>query len=55
MKNLKSGILNLVSLYHLKLIIMFGIGGGEFYIVYCANAFGSDKVPARAMVRLWRN
>jgi sec-independent protein translocase protein TatA len=30
---------------------MFGIGGGEFYIVYCANAFGSDKVPemARAM------
>jgi hypothetical protein len=34
---------------------MFGIGGGEFYIVYCANVFCSDKPEmARAMVRLWR-
>jgi sec-independent protein translocase protein TatA len=31
---------------------MFGIGGGELVLYfYCANAFGSDKVPemARAM------
>jgi hypothetical protein len=46
MKKLKVRILNLVSLYHLKLIIMFGIEEESwFYIVYCANAFGSDKVP----------
>jgi hypothetical protein len=57
MKKKKSGILNLVSLYHLKLIIMFGrrrrVGFILFIVLMLLVQIRCQK--ARAMGRLWRN